>query len=228
MVISNIKFPIYGMLIVISILLGSAYIYFSLKKEKVDLKNIGLYYILLVSFSLVFGKIFTAVTNPEEFNVFTAGLSSYGGLVGLVLSSYIFEKILPMDNKLIKSSIIALPLIYAVGKFACFFAGCCYGIPYNGFFSVTYVDGLNISLFPVQLVETLVFIIIFMICHRLRENYNIIYIVFVLYVVFKFLLDFLRYDHVNVLLTVNQIFSIILFLVVVIFYCFSRIKKSVK
>ena len=56
--------------------------------------------------------------------------------------------------------------MYAVGKIGCFFAGCCYGIEYNGFLNVTYnysaIAPKGISLFPIQLLESIVFLIIFL------------------------------------------------------------------
>ncbi|MCI5703121.1 MAG: hypothetical protein MR265_03950 [Erysipelotrichaceae bacterium] len=43
----------------------------------------------------------------------------------------------------------------SISKITYFIVGCCYGIPYNGPFSVTYPDNLNIPLFPVQLLKQL-------------------------------------------------------------------------
>lgn len=224
MVFDKVEFPIYGIIIMLSIILGIVYIYRELKSNNINDKNIFLYFLMLISFSIVFGKIFTLLTSPSDGNILTVGLSSYGGLVGLVLSSYIFEKIVYMNNKLIKVSIISLPLIYSISKIACFIVGCCYGIPYDGLFSVTYSHGLNISLFPVQLVETIVFMIIFVFCHKLRDNKYIIYITLVLCVILKFLLDFFRYDHITKILTVNQIFSIILLVIILIIFILKKRK----
>ena len=61
-----------------------------------------------------------------------------------------------------------------MSKLACFFAGCCYGLPYDGVGCVIYPSGLNISLIPVQLLETVTFMIIFIICILLMNNKNII------------------------------------------------------
>lgn len=225
MVFDKINFPIYGIIILISVVIGMLYVFISLRKENYKDKNIFLYFLMYIAFSIVLGKMFTIITDPNTNNFLTAGLSSYGGLVGVILAAIIFEKILPTDNKIIKYSIISLPLIYGLTKIACFIVGCCYGIPYNGIFSITYTHGLNQPLFPVQITETIVFLIIFIICHKLRNNKNIIYIVIILVSIFKFLLDFLRYDHVTKLITVNQIFSIILLIGTVIILIYKKIKK---
>lgn len=225
MVFDKINFPIYGIIILISVVIGMLYVFISLRKGNYKDKNIFLYFLMYIAFSIVLGKMFTIITDPNTNNFLTAGLSSYGGLVGVILAAIIFEKILPTDNKIIKYSIISLPLIYGLTKIACFIVGCCYGIPYNGIFSITYTHGLNQPLFPVQITETIVFLIIFIICHKLRNNKNIIYIVIILVSIFKFLLDFLRYDHVTKLITVNQIFSIILLIGTVIILIYKKIKK---
>lgn len=220
-------FPFYGIILLIAISLGLFYVYRMLKKENIKDKNIYLYILLYGLFAIVFGKLYTIVTSNFKYNMLNAGLSSYGGLIGVVLSCIIFELILPTNKKIIKYTIISLPLTYGIAKIGCFIAGCCNGIPYDGIFKVIYRDGLNIGQFPVQITETIVFIIIFLICNKLRNNKNIIYITALISTIAKFLLDFLRYEHINKILTTNQIFSIIIVIVLtIIFIIRSKIKKT--
>ena len=227
MIISKQTFPFYGIIILISVIISLLYIFKMLKKENIKDKNIYLYILLYGISAIVFGKIYTIVTTGFKYNILNAGLSSYGGVVGVILASIIFEFIVPTNKKLIKYTVISLPLTYAVGKIACFIAGCCHGIPYNGIFNVIYKDDLNIGVFPIQILETIVFIIIFIICNKLRNNKNIVYITIFISILLKFLLDFLRYDHINQILTINQIFSIILLIILAIVYVFrSKFKKT--
>ena len=114
-----------------------------------------------------------------------SGLSSYGGLIGVLIASIVFEKIHPTNSKIIKYTALSLPLVYSGTKVACFLAGCCYGIPYNGIFSVTYVDGLNISLFPIQIAETISFLVIFIVCNSLKKNKWITYITLIVTILTK-------------------------------------------
>lgn len=221
MIIPKINFPFYGIIIVLSVLIGMIYVYVSLIKDNYKDKNIILYFLMYLTFAFILGKMYTLITDPNQTSFLKAGLSSYGGLVGVIVAAIIFEKILPADKKIIKYSTISLPLVYGLTKIACFIAGCCYGIPYKGIISVTYPDGLNIPLFPIQLVETISFLIIFIICHKLRNNKNIVYLTLILVSITKFLLDFLRYDHLNNLMTVNQIFSIMLLMVTIITFIFN-------
>ena len=226
MVISKQTFPFYGIILLIAMSLGLFYIFRMLKKEGIKDKNIYLYILLYVLFAFVFGKFYTMIST-QEINILKAGLSSYGGLVGVIIATIIFELILPTNKKLIKYVIISLPLTYGIAKIGCFIAGCCYGIPYNGIFNVIYKDGLNIPLFPVQITETIVFIIIFIICNKLRNNKNIIFITTFIAIIAKFLLDFLRYEHINKILSINQIFSIIVLVVMIIVYLLkTKFKKT--
>ena len=226
MVISKQTFPFYGIILLISISLGLFYIFKMLRKEGIKDKNIYLYILLYVLFAIVFGKFYTMITT-QEINILKAGLSSYGGLVGVTIATIIFELILPTNKKLIKYVIISLPLTYGIAKIGCFIAGCCYGIPYNGLFNVVYKDGLNIPLFPIQITETLVFIIIFIICNRLKKNKNIIYITIFISIIAKFLLDFLRYEHINKFLSINQVFSITILVILIIIYLLKgKFKKT--
>lgn len=224
MIISKIKFPFYGIIIVLSIIIGMLYIYINVKKTGYKDKQVLLYFIMYISFAFVFGKMYTVFAYGDVSFLY-AGLSAYGGLVGVVVASIIFEKILSVDGAIIRYTILSLPLVYGLSKVACFIVGCCGGIPYDGIFKVKYIDMLNVWQFPIQIVETIVFLLIFVFCHQLRKSKNINYIVLILVSIFKFLLDFLRYDHIGILFTRNQIFSGILLLIVVIVYIYNN-KKS--
>lgn len=224
MVIPKINFPFYGIIIVLSIFIGMFFIYYNLKKEGQNNKQILLYFIMYIAFAFICGKMYTVFAYGEG-NILTAGLSAYGGLIGVVVASIIFEKIIPTDKKIIKYTILSLPLVYGLSKIGCSIAGCCGGIPYDGIFKIKYVHALNIWQFPVQITEVIVFILIFVICMLIKNNKNISYIVLILVSIFKFLLDFLRYDHINILITRNQIFSIILFIITIIVFIIHKNKK---
>ena len=192
MIIPKFSINFYGIIIVLSMFVGMIYIY---KSNKTD-KNIFLFFLMYISFAFILGKIFTIITTEKD-TLLTSGLSSYGGLIGVIVAALIYEKIIPRNNQIIKDSILSLPLTYAIAKIACFLAGCCYGIPYQGPLSVTYKDGLNISLFPVQVLETIVFVSIFLYVENHKNQKNIIYNTILLGSLSKFILDFLRYEHIN-------------------------------
>ena len=226
MVINRIDFPIYEVIMYSSIIIGIIYIFILLNKENLSKKNIITFFILFFIFSVFFAKLYNLIEHHGRGNILTIGFTGYGGLIGAILASYIYGKIYK-DNRFFKYTIISLPLIYGFAKLACFFNGCCYGIPYNGPLAVTYPQIMNKSLFPIQLLETIIFIIIFQICNSLHKNKNITYITLITVFISKFLLDFLRYSHTYKLFSNNQIVSILLLIITIIIYLYKN-KRIVK
>ena len=222
MIIPKINFPFYGIIIVLSILVGMYYIYSNLRKDKFDNKQILMYFIMYVAFAFVFGKIYTSLVYLES-GFLEAGLSAYGGLVGVVIAAIIFEKIIPTNGSITKYTILSLPLVYGLTKVACSIVGCCGGIPYTGIFKVKYLNALNIWQFPIQIVETITFIVLFLILNKFKNNKYINYMVLIFVSIIKFLLDFLRYEHLNIFITRNQIFSILLLVIVLIVFVVNKI-----
>ena len=227
MIIPKLNYSLYGLIIVISIFIGMLYIYLNLK-DKYNNKQFFYYYMIYITFAFYGGKMFTILTSNEKISFFYAGLSSYGGLIGIIIGSIIFEKIINYNGKIIKYSVLSLPLVYGLSKIACFIAGCCGGIPYEGIFKVVYKDKLNIGQFPVQIIETIVFLIIFIICNKNRNKENISYYTIIICSITKFLLDFFRYDHIKTLITKNQIFSIILISITIIIILYKKIFQKLK
>ena len=224
----NTKIPLYGILVVSGILSGLYIMYknvktLNYKKEE----NYGL--ILYILLGTLFGaKYFTLLTNFNKFkdniDFKKIGLSSYGAIIGILILLIIFAKQYKKNFKdLINNILPASPLMYGISKIGCFLAGCCYGIKYNGPLSITYKYSLsapkNISLLPIQIIETITFILIYLyISKKKKENKNIIGITLLLCGLSKFLLDYLRMNHINKILTVNQIVSIPFIIIGLILY----------
>lgn len=211
MIINKIDFPIYGVIILISFVFGAIFNYLYLKKNNIQNQYTILFITMIILFAVIGGEIVSTVfTEKNEIEIINYGLSSYGGAIGVIVAAIVFEKIYSKDKVFIESAILSLPLIYSISKLACFFAGCCYGLPcQNGIFSVTYTNGLNIPLIPIQLIETITFLIIFIICFLIKKDKNIISITVLLCAISKFILDFFRYTHLKETISKNQIISMI-------------------
>lgn len=162
------------------------------------------------------------------------GFSSLGGVLGSLLFLYLYSLIFKKDYKYILILFMpSIPLMYAIGKIGCFVAGCCHGIPYDGLGHIVYHNSevalLNTNLFPVQIVETVFFLIIFIyiISKYIKNEINIILIMkeIIICGIVKFLLDFLRYSHVDKIITGNQIMC--LFLVFISFIYLMRFNKKI-
>lgn len=232
----NTKIPLYGILVVSGILSGLYIIYRNIKtlnykKEE----NYGL--ILYILLGTLFGaKYFTLLTNFNKYknniDFNKIGLSSYGAAIGIIILLIIFAKQYKKNFKdLINNILPAIPLMYGISKIGCFLAGCCYGIKYNGPLSITYKYSLsapkNISLLPIQIIETITFILIYLyISKKKKENKNIIGITLLLCGLSKFLLDYLRMNHIDKILTVNQIVSIPFIIIGLILYFKEKSKHN--
>ena len=106
MIIKETSFNYYGVLLVLSIFIGITYVlYRMIKGGYKNKKNLLLYMLLYIFFTLFFGKLFTIFASGGKENILNAGFSSYGGVVGIIIVSIIYEKIIPMNNKLVKYSI---------------------------------------------------------------------------------------------------------------------------
>lgn len=81
------------------------------------------------------------------------GFVFYGGLIGAVFLIYLYSKLARMSFQVVLSFVMAVaPLIHSIGRVGCFFAGCCYGISWDGIFSVFLHGEYR---FPVQLLESI-------------------------------------------------------------------------
>ena len=226
--INEFNFPIYGTIIIISLFIGLLFNYIYLKNNNIEKRRIMLFLYLLFIYSFLGGIIINEIINFNNEN-YSIGLSSYGGAIGVLISAIIFEKMNKYNGVFFKSSTLSLPLIYSFSKIACFFAGCCYGIPYNGLFNVIYTEELNISLFPIQLVETITFFVIFLVCYCNKSNKYIIPTTMLLSALSKFILDFFRYSHLNKSLSANQIISIIFVIISIeLFLKERKLNKTLK
>ena len=163
------------------------------------------------------------------------GFSSLGGVIGGLIMLYLYSLLVKKDYKYMLILFMpSIPLMYAIGKIGCFVAGCCYGIPYDGIGHIVYhsseVALLNTNLFPIQIIETIIFLIIFIyIITRYYKNkfsIKLIMIEIIVCGIAKFLLDFLRYEHTVKVVTSNQIMCLLLVIFSSIYLI--RLNKKIK
>lgn len=209
---------LYSICIILSFVVNAVTIFLLNKKKE---KLVG-YMLIYENIGFLYGgKLFTYLTNIDKYDGFdflSIGLSSLGSLIGGMLFLLLFCIQFKVNiKKTMKMFIITIPLMYSIGKIGCFLVGCCYGIEYNGFGNIVYKyasESINgIHLFPVQLVESIVFLIIFIL--SVTRKYNISFIILISSFS-KFMLDFLRSGHVNNFISVNQIVCIIFIIVSII------------
>ena len=125
--------------------------------------------------------------------------------------------------------VLALGLMYAVSKLGCFFAGCCAGMRYQGPGSIRYLDNgaAGEYLFPVQLAETILFLLAFLLLHRMaeRKRNGIIPKSLLLYAILKFVLDYLRYYEDRKIFSANQWGCLLVAVSVLLYEAVRQIKQ---
>ena len=202
-----IDLPLYGIIVLTSILIGIVVaavmmIRSGAKKETV------LYTSMLAFVSIIICSFGLSTILYQDIR--KVGFVAAGGAVGLLIGVLISVLINHDHEKdTIVAWILVAPLMYGLSKIACHFAGCCYGIPYNGIFSVTYETKEHISYFPVQLSETVIFLLIFFIglimYRKVSKKMEAARVVLILSAIAKIGMDFLRDAHVGEVISANQI-----------------------
>ncbi len=216
----NAQFHLYSILLIASLVIGL--LIPSIKLSKAGMRKDILFCVALLNMfmALFFGKVYTMIAE-KDWDIIRTGFSSLGGLIGFLAGTYIFYFICDKDKKIPESYVISLPLIYAISKIGCFLAGCCHGVSYTGILSVRYETGsacaLTTGVFPVQIVETIVFVGIYLLLHIKKLKENRVLITLFLSALAKFLLDYLRYSHMGQILSFNQIMCLIIVIVCIMF-----------
>lgn len=164
------------------------------------------------------------------------GFVFYGGLIGGVIGLYVYSKSFNISfKKLCMILIPVVPIFHSIGRIGCFLAGCCYGMEYHGFGNVTFYNTelapIGVSLFPIQIVESIcnliIFIIILATYKKFKGTYKTIALYAVLYSVVRFVLEFYRGDAARgiILLSTSQWISIVLFIIGIILFIYEYKKQ---
>ena len=233
--------PSYAAMALIGGLVSITYAFFRIDKYDVQFTDF-LKILLFGSIGVLLGsKILFVITKiPWLLKNFTisnmlllipeSGYVFYGGLFGFIFIIYMITK---SDNeyrkKLYMLFVPIFPLFHVFGRIGCFLAGCCYGKKLNTIFVVLNIE---IDTVPIQLIEALLELFIFLIIcvvENHKEDINLLEIYLLLYASVRFVLEFFRGDEIRGMfygLSTSQWISI----VIVLFYLIKNIgflwKKS--
>lgn len=228
--------PLYGIFILFAVSAGLFVAYKNSKSLNLN-KEGSIVLFVYILLGIVYGaKYFSFLSNYQKydgvFDFWKVGLSSYGAVIGILLMLFIYSR--QFKKKFIDLIYIfssSIPLMYGIGKLGCFFAGCCYGMKYSGPFSVVYNYSNSVikgvELFPVQLLEAVIFISIFIYINNKSKNKKVDKIIvigqtFVISGVAKFLLEYFRFNTMSSLLSINQLVSILFIFMGLIFLFYKN------
>jgi phosphatidylglycerol:prolipoprotein diacylglycerol transferase len=225
----------YGVLLAAAYLLGLQFAMVRARKRGLDatrVMDLGIYIIIS---ALIGAKLLLLVTDFQTFRSNPAELLSlarsggvfYGGLilaVGVALV-YIRRVGLPLWTT---CDVFApgIALGHVVGRFGCFFAGCCWGKPTTLPWAITFTDPfaaanvgtpLNVPLHPTQLYEAgaeLLILILLLTTERFGRRFagRTFWLYMLLYAISRFIIEFFRGDdngHVGIF-TTSQFISVVL------------------
>lgn len=201
--------PSYAAMALMGGFVSICYAYFRMNKAGVQFTDL-LRVLLFGSIGLMVGsKLLFAITQiPWLLNNFSienllllipeSGYVFYGGLFGFIFALYIISKNNTEYRKKLFTLITpAFPLFHIFGRIGCFLAGCCYGKELSNSF---FILNIEINRIPVQLIEALVELIIFVVLcviERKKEEVNLLEVYLILYALARFSLEFLRGDEVR-------------------------------
>lgn len=208
----NLKIFTYGLLVATGFFSGILLAAHLGKQEGLDQKKILDLCFYIVIAALVGGRTLYIIVeyryflaNPVEVLKFwKGGLVFYGGLIGagLTVWYYLGKHKLPLWQV---ADILApsLAIGHAVGRWGCFFAGCCYGKPTDVPWGITFTDPkslapLNVALHPTQIYLSVNLLIIFGILMWLRKRKTfdgqVFWVYGILYSIGRFIIEFFRGD----------------------------------
>lgn len=217
----TVKIPMYGVMILLGVVTGLLVaLRFPCKKEiaRADIRFVSCY----IGIGVFLGAklLFLAVTIPQLLalphppalswalvsQLVSSGFVFYGGLGGGLLGAYLYARQFRLPFlPLLESLIPSVPLIHAFGRIGCFCAGCCYGLPAPAPWGVRFAVGsaapTNITVFPIQLVESTLnlglFAALFAYSRKERANGRLLALYLCSYAFIRFMLEFFRGDTVR-------------------------------
>ncbi len=230
--------PMYGLMIVCGATLGVLLAVYSLRNRDIPRQDI-FFSACYVGIGVFIGAklLYLLITLPQlllrpdapEFSLallgalFSGGFVFYGGVFGGLLFLYLYTHKYKLPYmKTAEALIPSVPLIHAVGRMGCFFAGCCYGMPVSPPWGVTFRIGsaapAGISLLPVQLYESglnlLLFAALLLYAKKRPMPGRLLGAYLVGYACIRFVLEFVRYDAARGMLlglSTSQWISLLLF-----------------
>jgi phosphatidylglycerol---prolipoprotein diacylglyceryl transferase len=238
----------YGLFIAIGLIIFILLVMRDPRFKRLSLENSFFDSVTVGIFSAIFGgRLLYIFSEKEPLNSFIdffafwqGGLAILGGVIGAIvgLSFFLHYKKIPILPFFDLIAIYA-PLLQAISRLGCFYAGCCYGVTCHNTWAVIYTDEncyapLNIYIHPTQLYSAAILFALFLLLffyvrHKKMYHGFIVNLYIFCIAAERFLVDFWR-DHrcmVTTYFSYNQYVAVGLILVAIIsFISLSYIYKK--
>ncbi len=206
--------PLYGLYCTLGVALAVGVGFLLIKKREIAPFDFACAGIFILIGALLGAKLLFLLVSVKQIiqlrltfmQVMQGGFVFYGGLLGGAAGLLLYTKIYKQSFKDYSDvCAVVLPLGHAFGRVGCFRGGCCYGIAYSGIGSYTYTESLNAStplgvpLLPVQLIEAVCLLVLFVVLLLLflkrKRGFNVYLAYSIAYAVLRFTLEFFRGDR---------------------------------
>lgn len=240
----GLHFPIYGYGLMIMLGAFAAYFYISHQaKKQLDIPNekiLTLSRIIIIT-AFLGGKLLYYLEDPGYYFIppsnmlknFQSGFVFYGSLLFAVPSViwYVRKNQIP-TLPFLDIIAIAAVVLHAFGRSGCFLAGCCYGIPSDGPFTIQFTHQLSRAplhqdLHPTQLYSVTlllsILVILIMLKRHQRFKGQLFLVYLVLYSIGRGIIEIFRGDEargyiIEGYLSHSQFISILLIMAVIWYY----------
>jgi len=241
----------YGFCIALGILVSYAFLLKRLKKQiGADSDQITNFVMLTTIAGIVGGKIAFYFEAPAYYfghpanmiRSFGSGFVFYGAFIlALPVLYFFFKKHNWPKRKMLDIIAIAAIILLFFGRLGCFSAGCCHGIRTDSWLGVVFSNPncvaypLNTPLYPTQLFEAgllvLIFFVIYLLRNKKQYDGQLFLIYTFLYAIGRFFIEFLRGDSdrgflFNGKISHSQFIAIIIIIIVVIAHFYMKKKYS--
>lgn len=205
-------------------------------RKDLGIKNLSNnFFYLIFIFGFIGGKLFYYLEKPVYYwnnpsllvDNFSGGFVFYGSFVTIIPMIVLYLKrqnipVLPMLDILAITTLI----VHAFGRFGCFNAGCCYGLPTNSSFGIIFPNTNNVAVHPTQLYEVYVLLMLlgFLLIIKKHKKFDgqIFLLYLGLYATSRGVLELFRGDSrgfvIKDILSHSQFIAILLLLSTLYFY----------
>lgn len=241
------EIPYYGVFFLVGFAVSALVALFNSKKTKLEKTEVVYSAVFAGIGGIIGAKLLSVLTSLKIIidyklnlvQILQNGFVFYGGLIGGAAGLFIYCKVYKLSfAKYSDTFAPTIPIGHALGRIGCLMSGCCYGVPYNGFFSVVYLKSanantpLNVSLFAVQLVEAILLCVLFLICEivlfRSEKRFSATVFYLYAYSTTRFVLEFFRGDDIRgvAILSTSQYISLVILAVITFLLVFKHYKKK--
>ena len=217
-------------MVVLSVLIGFCNAVILMRRSKVSWQTIALTCMLTIMCTMVCSCMASVSITEDGISFSFSGLGAgVGMIIGIFISTLIFNE---KNDHIITSFIVSAPLMYGIAKIGCFMAGCCHGKEYFGPLAVTYHNKYEGTYFPIQIVESVVYILIFVISLlltlKMKNKIHVIAVIFAIILPVRFITEYFRYYNEGTLISKDQIIVLIAaaitaILVIIRYIIFKRV-----